>query len=112
MTRSTPYGLPSQGSSIQLSSTSSSAGVNASAPSTPKPPARLTAAMTSRQCENAKIGNSMSSLSAIGVRTRTTFLVLFALRDSALAQRGGGIRDRHHVDRVANHVSLHAVLHQ
>src|SRR4051794_21484189 len=69
MTRSTPYGLPSQWSSIQASSISSSSGVNASAPSTPKPPARLTAATTSRQWEKAKIGNSMPNLSQTGVRT-------------------------------------------
>src|SRR5690348_12772055 len=67
MTMSVPYGLPSTCSSIQLSSMSSSSGVYASAPSTPKPPARLTAATTSRQCENAKIGNSIPSSSEIGV---------------------------------------------
>src|SRR6059058_1468395 len=67
MTRSTPYGLPSQWSSIHASSISSSSGVYASAPSTPKPPARLTAATTSRQCENAKIGNSIPRSSEIGV---------------------------------------------
>src|SRR4051794_7960901 len=68
MTRSTPYGLPSMWSSIHFSSISSSSGVNASAPSTPNPPARLTAATTSRQCEKAKIGNSIPNLSQTGVR--------------------------------------------
>ena len=51
-------------------------GVNASAPSTPKPPALLTAATTSRQCEKAKIGNSMSSRSQIGVRISRSCLRL------------------------------------
>src|SRR4051794_41162021 len=69
MTRSTPYGLPSMLSSIHLSSISSSSGVNARAPSTPSPPARLTAATTSRQWENAKIGNSIPNFSQTGVRT-------------------------------------------
>src|ERR1700737_2487543 len=55
-------------SSIQLSSISSWSGLNASAPRTPKPPALLTAATTSRQCENANSGNSMPSRSQIGVR--------------------------------------------
>src|SRR5512144_3003660 len=60
---STPYGLPSTCSSIHLSSISSCSGENASAPSTPKPPARLTAATTSRQWLNAKIGNSIPKVS-------------------------------------------------
>src|SRR3984893_4864977 len=67
MTMSVPYGLPSTCSSIQLSSMSSSSGVYASRPSTPQPPARLTAATTSRQCENAKIGNSIPRSSEIAV---------------------------------------------
>src|SRR3979409_1997398 len=67
MTMSVPYGLPSTCSSIQLSSMSSSSGVYASAPSPPEPPARLTATTTSRQWENAKIGNSIPSSSEIGV---------------------------------------------
>src|SRR6516225_9819045 len=37
------------------------------APSTPKPPARLTAATTSRQWLKARSGNSMPSISQIGV---------------------------------------------
>src|SRR6059058_4572784 len=57
-------------SSIQASSISSSSGVNARAPSTPRPPARLTAATTSRQCEKAKSGNSIPNLSQTGARTR------------------------------------------
>src|SRR5439155_1902442 len=52
----------------QLSSISSSSGLNASAPSTPKPPALLTAATTSRQWLKAKIGSSTSSFSQMGVR--------------------------------------------
>src|SRR5882757_9854455 len=36
------------------------------APSTPKPPARLTAATTSRQWLNASSGNSIPSMSQIG----------------------------------------------
>src|ERR1019366_3302927 len=54
-------------SSIHLSSVSSSSGVNAVAPSTPKPPARLTAAMTSRQCVNANNGKSMPNILQTGV---------------------------------------------
>ena len=48
---------------FQDSSISSCSGENARAPSTPIPPARLTAAATSRQWVNAKIGNSMPSIS-------------------------------------------------
>src|SRR3954454_9351670 len=56
-------------SSIQFSSTSSCSGVKPTAPSTPNPPALLTATTTSRQWVKAKIGNSMPSSSQIGVRT-------------------------------------------
>src|SRR5436853_6850690 len=42
------------------------------APSTPKPPARLTAATTSRQWLNASSGNSIPSMSQIG-----DFMVFF-----------------------------------
>jgi hypothetical protein len=42
------------------------------APSTPNPPARLTAATTSRQWLNAKSGNSMPSIAQIG-----DFMVVF-----------------------------------
>src|ERR1700760_1385449 len=49
--------------SIQFSSISSCSGVKPTAPSTPNPPALLTATTTSRQCVNAKIGNSMPSWS-------------------------------------------------
>src|SRR5438270_9863621 len=63
MTTSTPYGLPSTCSSIQFSSNSSWSGENARAPRTPMPPARLTAAATSRQWVKAKIGNSMPNIS-------------------------------------------------
>src|SRR5436190_16454746 len=69
MTTSTPYGLPSTCSSIQLSSISNWTVENASAPSTPMPPARLTAATTSRQWLKAKIGRSMPNISQTGVRT-------------------------------------------
>jgi hypothetical protein len=61
MTTSTPYGFPPTCESIQSSSTASCSGVKASAPSTPKPPAFVTAATTSRQWLNAKMGNSMPS---------------------------------------------------
>lgn len=40
-------------------------GAKVAAPSTPKPPALVTSTTTSRQCENAKIGTSQPSLSAI-----------------------------------------------
>ena len=55
-------------SSIHLSSISSCSGEKASAPSTPKPPAWETAATTSRQWLNAKIGTSMPKASQSGVR--------------------------------------------
>src|SRR5258708_7012426 len=48
-------------------------GVCAVAPSTPKPPARLTAATTSRQWLKASRGNSMPSMSQIG-----DFMALFS----------------------------------
>src|SRR5512140_1200981 len=54
-------------SSIHFSSTSSCSGVKPTAPSTPKPPALLTATTTSRQWVKAKIGNSMPSLSQMSV---------------------------------------------
>src|SRR5437660_6354175 len=102
MTMSTPYGLPSTCSSIQHNSISRSSGLYASAPSTPKPPARLTAATTSRQCENAKIGNSMSSRSAMGVRTR----------NPPSGKCRCEVGERQHVDRVGEHVHLQAVLQE
>ena len=43
-----------------------SSGLWATAPSTPKPPARLTAATTSRQWLKASSGNSIPSMSQIG----------------------------------------------
>src|SRR5438445_949360 len=71
ITTSTPYGFPPTCSSIQRSSTSSCSGEgNASAPRTPRPPARLTAVTTSRQWLKAKIGNSMPKVSQMRVRTR------------------------------------------
>ena len=65
---STPYPLSPTCSSIQSSSTSSCSGENTTAPRTPNPPALLTAATTSRQWLNAKIGNSMPRRSQSGVR--------------------------------------------
>ena len=50
-------------SSIHFSSISSSSGVKPTAPSTPNPPALLTATTTSRQWVKAKMGNSMPSSS-------------------------------------------------
>src|SRR5581483_5747585 len=70
ITTSTPYGFPPTCASIQSSSTSSASAVGkASAPRTPSPPALLTAATTSRQWLNAKIGNSMPKVSQRRVRT-------------------------------------------
>src|ERR1700742_1641363 len=54
-------------SSIHFSSISSCSGGYPTAPSTPNPPALLTATTTSRQWVNAKIGNSMLSSSQMGV---------------------------------------------
>jgi hypothetical protein len=51
------------------------------APSTPKPPARLTAATTSRQWLNANSGNSIPSISQIG-----DFMVVSAPGDSLLVR--------------------------
>src|SRR4029079_18293462 len=61
--RSTPYDLPPTCSSIHASSRSSCGGVYAVAPSTPNPPALVTAATTSRQWLNAKSGNSIPNCS-------------------------------------------------
>src|SRR4051812_26189760 len=61
--RSTPYGLPPTWSSIHDSSLSSQSGVNAVAPSTPNPPALVTAATTSLQWLNAKSGKSIPNCS-------------------------------------------------
>src|SRR6185437_7666683 len=61
-----PYGLPSTWSSIHFSSCSIDSGECVVAPSTPKPPARLTAATTSRQWLKASSGNSTPSMSQIG----------------------------------------------
>src|SRR5688572_11352980 len=47
---------------------SSWVGLWATAPSTPHPPALVTAATTSRQCEKAKIGRSMPTRSVALVR--------------------------------------------
>src|SRR6266498_2039752 len=110
MTMSVPYGLPSTCPSIQLSSMSSSSGVYASAPSTPKPPARLTAATTSRQCENAKIGNSIPRSSAIGVfmRNDRTGLCLTrsTIRGSATSPDGEELVDSRVERRLVDHVDV------
>ncbi len=50
-------------------------GVNPTAPSTPKPPALLTATTTSRQWVNAKIGTSIPSSSQSAVCIRSSFEV-------------------------------------
>ena len=68
MTTSTPYGASPTCSSIQSSSIPSCSGEKPTAPSTPKPPALLTAATTSRQWVKAKIGYSIPSWSHSGVR--------------------------------------------
>src|SRR3954447_17626260 len=65
---STPYGLPSTWSSIPATSISSDTGVKLAPPSTPKPPARLTAATTSRQWLKANSGKSTPT------RSRMTFM--------------------------------------
>ena len=57
MTMSTPYGLPSVFSSIQHRTFSrSSASLNRTQPSTPRPPALLTAAATFSDGVKTKIG--------------------------------------------------------
>src|SRR6476659_652809 len=61
--KSRPYGLPPTWSSIHDSSWSSCCGVNAVAPSTPNPPALVTAATTSRQWLKAKSGKSIPNCS-------------------------------------------------
>ena len=57
ITMSTPYGKPRVLSSIHCSVASSSSGwLNRTQPSTPMPPARVTAAATFSDGVNAKIG--------------------------------------------------------
>ena len=68
ISRSTPKGRPFICSRIHSRSTSSCSGECATAPSTPSPPALVTAATTSRQCVNAKIGKSMPTSSLTRVR--------------------------------------------
>ena len=65
--RSTPYGRPPTSSSIHFRSISSCSGVCATAPSTPMPPALVTAATTSRQWVKARIGTSMPNISVMAV---------------------------------------------
>src|SRR5688500_3770349 len=74
ITMSTPYGSSPTCSSSHASSTSSCSASKAKAPSTPRPPARLTAATTSRQWLNAKIGNSILS------RSQSSFFKIRLLR--------------------------------
>ena len=59
------------------------------APSTPKPPALVTAATTSRQWLKAKIGNSIARRSQTGVCMAAS-LVLFAVLSQAKSCPGGG----------------------
>src|SRR4029079_18394269 len=61
--RSRPYGFPPTWSSIHDSSWSSCCGVNAVAPSTPNPPALVTAATTSRQWLKANSAKSIPNCS-------------------------------------------------
>src|ERR1700694_4757702 len=93
-------------SSIQLSSISSWSGLNARAPSTPYPPALLTAATTSRQCENANNGNSMPSRSQMGVRMFDLRLSV-ARRPARLELSGGERAEEAAVgpERLARHVA-------
>src|SRR5579859_3342825 len=63
---SMPNGLPSAWSCIHWSSVRTDLGEWPVAPSTPKPPARLTAATTSRQWLKATRGNSIPSMPQIG----------------------------------------------
>src|SRR5207253_2235901 len=72
------------------------------APNTPKPPALVTAATTSRQWLNATMGNSMPSMSATGVfiapvsRSRSEEAWARRVRGNAVQ------RDRHLVDGRAH----------
>ena len=69
ITTSTPYGFPSVFSSSQVSTCSSSSGsLNRTAPSTPSPPARETAAATCSDGVKAKIGYSIPKRSHSSVR--------------------------------------------
>src|SRR6187200_3243750 len=86
-------------SSIQLSSTSSCSGVKPTAPSTPKPPALLTATTTSRQWVKAKIGNSMPSSSQIWVCMSGA---------PGCVRCGRGVADGHRLDAV-DEVGVEAV---
>ena len=70
MTTSMPYGRPSVFRSIQSRTASSSAGsLKRTQPSTPRPPARLTAAATCSDGVKPTMGCSMPSRSHRGVRT-------------------------------------------
>src|SRR3954453_21781911 len=99
-------------SSVQFSSTSSCSGVKPTAPSTPKPPALLTATTTSRQWVKAKIGNSMPSWSQMSVCMRFSWKRMVkrwrTKVDEGLQARGGGEADGHRLDAV-DEVALHAL---
>src|SRR3982750_3236074 len=91
-------------SSIQLSSISSCSGLKPTAPSTPKPPALLTATTTSRQWVKAKIGNSIPSWSQMSV---CMGMSPGRVERNRLAAGRGCERDRHRLDAV-DEVALHA----
>src|ERR1039458_10369483 len=80
---STPYGFPPECTSIHFNSSSSWSAVKCDVPSVPIPPDRDTAATTSRQWENAKIGFSNPKYSITGVSI---------LVDSLLCPMFGGTR--------------------
>src|SRR5690349_4127629 len=81
-------------SSIHLSSISSCSGLNPTAPSTPNPPALLTATTTSRQWVNAKIGYSMPRSLQIGVRMPAPWVGRSRIRTcSSLAHRSAPRRE-------------------
>src|SRR5512134_1322462 len=93
-------------SSIHLSSISSCSAVKPTAPSTPKPPALLTAATTSRQWVKAKIGYSIPSWSHTGVLM--TSLLCSGVEPGHRAEVGRGVDVRErlvgdgHVERRAD----------
>src|SRR5580704_6283334 len=87
MTTSMPYGRPSVWLSIQVSAASRSAGsLKRTQPSTPRPPARLTAAATCSDGVKPTMGCSMRSWSQRGVRT-----VMASRRLLRRSRSGGGM---------------------
>src|SRR3954451_17236104 len=101
---STPYGLPSTWSSIHASSISSDSGVKLAPPSTPKPPARLTAATTSRQWLKANSGKSTPT------RSRMTFMPVSIHSDVSMGHShvecDGIPLSRHAVRGISSHSTL------